>query len=331
MSKVPPPDAILRSLGDLSQPNTCWSAARSVCSTRSTAADGRASRTWPRRPWSRVRTLRILVDALVVTGWVERQGDEYRNGEVAATYLGGGDGPDLRPVLRLWDRVVYPQWAGIEESLTTGDATFGFEDFSPEQHRDFTLGVATLTGRSAHALATTYDFGPHRAVLDLGGGTGSFLQAILKAHPHLRATLVERPATAEIARRTLAVEPRVVEVVEADFVEDPIPNGHDAVLLANVIHLFSPQSNSALLARIRASVEPGARLLLVDFWTDDAHLEPAFAALMAGEFLIVSGEGDVYSVNEVAGWLRATGWEFTAHKPLAGAASLVVATAVGTR
>ena len=123
----------------------------------------------------------------------------------------------------------------------------------------------------------------------------------------------------------------MVEVVEADFVEDPIPNGHDAVLLANVIHLFSPQSNSALLARIRASVEPGARLLLVDFWTDDAHLEPAFAALMAGEFLIVSGEGDVYSVNEVAGWLRATGWEFTAHKPLAGAASLVVATAVGTR
>ena len=123
----------------------------------------------------------------------------------------------------------------------------------------------------------------------------------------------------------------MVEVVEADFVEDPIPNGHDAVLLANVIHLFSPQSNSALLGRIRAAVEPGTRLLLVDFWTDDAHLEPAFAALMAGEFLIVSGEGDVYSVEEVAGWLRAAGWEFTAHKPLAGAASLVVATAVGTR
>ena len=260
MSKVPPPDAILRSLGDLLATKYLL-----VGSTLGVfdALDGRrwtSLEDLAEKTLVPSRTLRILVDALVVTGWVERQGDEYRNGEVAATYLGGGDGPDLRPVLRLWDRVVYPQWAGIEELLTTGDATFGFEDFSPEQHRDFTLGVATLTGRSAHALATTYDFGPHRAVLDLGGGTGSFLQAILKAHPHLRATLVERPATAEIARRTLAVEPRVVEVVEADFVEDPIPNGHDAVLLANVIHLFSPQSNSALLARIRASVEPGARL-----------------------------------------------------------------------
>ncbi len=49
---------------------------------------------------------------------------------------------------------------------------------------------------------------------------------------------------------------------------------------------------------------------------------------MAGEFLIVTGEGDVYSVDEVTPWLRASGWQVLEHLPLAGAASLIVASAV---
>ena len=169
MSKVPPPDAILRSLGNLLATKyllvgSTLGVFDALDGRRWTSLEDLAEKTLVPR-----RTLRILVDALVVTGWVERQGDEYRNGEVAATYLGGGDGPDLRPVLRLWDRVVYPQWAGIEELLTTGDATFGFEDFSPEQHRDFTLGVATLTApvgaRAGYHLrfrATSRSSGPRR-------------------------------------------------------------------------------------------------------------------------------------------------------------------------
>ena len=275
------------------------------------------------------RTLRILADALVATGFLECTEGRYGNGELTAAFLSGGPGPGLRPIVRLWDQLVYPQWTRLEESIRTGRATCGFADFTAEQQCIFSLGVGALTAPSAEILATAYDFGRHGALLDLGGGTGSFLLAVLKRHPGLKATLVELPATAVLVREQLGQCPGGdrIAVIDGDILVDPIPPGHDAILLANVVHLFSPSHNRTLLGRIHSAVDPGTRLLLVDFWTDAAHTHPTFAALMAGEFLIVTGEGDVYSVDEVASWLRATGWQFLEHVPLAGAASLVIAAA----
>lgn len=73
---------------------------------------------------------------------------------------------------------------------------------------------------------------------------------------------------------------------------------------------------------------PGARLLIADMFTDPTHTDPLFAALMAGEFLLMSGEGDVYSMADVEGWLRETGWEPVTRQPLTGPMSLLVAEAI---
>jgi hypothetical protein len=51
------------------------------------------------------------------------------------------------------------------------------------------------------------------------------------------------------------------------------------------------------------------------------------AALMAGEFLITAGEGDVYSEEEAREWLEQTGWRFLGRTPLAGPNDLIVAEA----
>ncbi len=106
---------------------------------------------------------------------------------------------------------------------------------------------------------------------------------------------------------------------------DRFDRAADVVLFANVMHLFSPESNQALLRSARQSVTDGARLLLADFWTDETHTDPPFAALMAAEFLMFTGEGDVYSEGEVRGWMDETGWRALERKPLAGPQSLIVA------
>lgn len=134
---------------------------------------------------------------------------------------------------------------------------------------------------------------------------------------------------AVLARQQLGQTPVAgrVEVVEGDFSQDPIPEGHDVVLIANVIHLLSPEHTLELLRRTRERVADGARLLLVDFWTDVTHTHPTFAALMAGMFLLISAKGDVYSEEEVRGWLTQSGWQFLERKALAGPGSLMVAQA----
>src|SRR5438270_10098215 len=56
------------------------------------------------------RTVRISVDAMLSLGLLELQEDRYRNSPSAATFLSGASGPDLRPMLRFWDRISYPSW-----------------------------------------------------------------------------------------------------------------------------------------------------------------------------------------------------------------------------
>lgn len=275
------------------------------------------------------RTVRILADAMVALGFVDRQGDRYQNGSVAATFLSGQTPPaDLRPFLRFWNYISYPAWMQLEEAIRTGQKAPGYLDETDEKRsRIFSEGVQAITAGNAMALASTYDFSPHHRLLDLGGGTGSFLFAVLHSYGRLRATLFELPVVAAIARQHLVKTPfeGQVEVVQGDFFKDPISPGHDVVLIAQVMHVLSPEHNLELLRRTRERVPEGARLLLVDFWTDPTHTQPTFAALMAGEFLLVTGEGDVYSEEEVRGWLNESGWKFIERKPLAGPGSLIVA------
>jgi SAM-dependent methyltransferase len=276
------------------------------------------------------RTVRILADAMVTLGVVERQAQIYRNGAAAASFLSGRGTDDLRPFLRFFNRISYPTWLRLEEAVRSGQAQTRHGHFTPEEQRIFSEGIEAFTAGQARALASNYDFGRHRRVLDLGGGTGNFLVAVLRQHPHLRATLYELPTVVPVAQQRLASDPATsqVGVVGGDLFADPIPEGHDVAIVANVIHLFGPEQNCALLQRTRAVLPPGGRLLLVDWWTNPTHTEPPAAALVAGEFLVIAGEGDVYSEDEARGWLAETGWRFVERAPLAGAVSLIVAEAV---
>jgi len=81
--------------------------------------------------------------------------------------------------------------------------------------------------------------------------------------------------------------------------------------------------------REHAAARRGTRLLLSDMWTNLAHTEPRFAALMAGEFLVVGGNGEVYSIEQVRSWLDQKRWRLVEHKLLGRPASLVIAEATG--
>jgi hypothetical protein len=52
---------------------------------------------------------------------------------------------------------------------------------------------------------------------------------------------------------------------------------------------------------------------------------------MAGEYLMITGEGDVYSEEEARGWLQKSGWRAVERKPLAGPVSLLVAETAESR
>ena len=276
------------------------------------------------------RTLGIVAAAMVSLGLLEQDGSRYRNSETAEAFLADIPGRlDLRPILRYFDEIVYPRWEKFAEAIRTDQGQPQFSKFTTHQQQMFSAAVEVFSAPGAVALAGSYDFGRHHRLLDIAGGTGSFLIAMLQHHNALKGTLFELPGACAVARQRLANEPERsrIDVVEGDVFKDPLPGGHDVVLIANVVHVFSAAHNIELMRKIRAHVMPGARLLLVDLWTDPSHSQPSAAALMSGQFLLTSGEGQVYSEQEADEWLAQTRWKKLERKTLPGPASCIIAEA----
>lgn len=285
-----------------------------------TTVEGLAARTGLTR-----RAARISADAMVGLGLLEREGDIYRNSGVAATFLAGQSPADLRPFLRFWDMISYPAWGNLAAALATGPTAEVF-DLDDELQKVVSAGIESILAGPAAALPEVFDFTPHRRLLDIGGGTGSWTIPVVQNYPHLEATVLELPVPAAMARQRMAAAGLTsrVTAITGDAMAEELPAGHDVFLVANLVHYWAPETNQALLQRVRRAAEDGSRLLLADFWTDPTHTQPLQAALMAGEFAVHLKEGDVYSVEEVRGWLSEAGWRFIEHVPLAGPQSLIV-------
>ncbi len=276
------------------------------------------------------RTARISADAMVALGLLERYDDRYANSPVAATFLSGQTPADFRPLLRFWDRLSYPAWTDLAGALGRGGPAHEIFEIDDDLVPVMSAGIAAATAAACQALPSAASLPRASRVLDIGGGTGSWSVALAASDPDLTATVLEIPEVARVARDELRAASYAdrVDVRDGDVLVDDLPTGYDAFLVANLVHYFGPDTNRDILQRIREAASPGARLLVADFWTDPTHTQPLPAALMAGEFAIHVKDGDVYSVEEGAEWLGATGWRFTGHSPLAGPISLVTAEAV---
>jgi O-methyltransferase domain len=146
-----------------------------------------------------------------------------------------------------------------------GDQFFDHLRRHPEQEAAF---QASMTGRSeqeAGDVVAAYDFGGIGRLVDVGGGHGILLGAILRSAPDLQAVLVDQPAVVEQARRRLAAEGVAdrCQLVGGDFFAG-VPAGADAYVLSRVLHDWTDRDARRVLATCRAAMGPGSRLLVVE-------------------------------------------------------------------
>jgi O-methyltransferase domain/Dimerisation domain len=136
---------------------------------------------------------------------------------------------------------------------------------NPQDGVVFDAAMRTMAESYAAGIVNAYDFGRHRVVADIGGGTGTLLAAILRAYPTVQGILAEQPQVLRDAPQVLAaagVESRVA-LMECDFFVG-VPRGADAYVLLRVLHDWSDEDALRILRRVREAMEPSARLLIVD-------------------------------------------------------------------
>lgn len=152
---------------------------------------------------------------------------------------------------------------------------FAYLAANPETGKQFDEFL-TARSESAARLADVADLSAATTIVDVGGGQGTFLVALLRANPGLRGVLLELDRAVPGARAYLAdagVADRS-EVIGGDFFAS-VPAGADCYLLASVIHDWQDEPAGRLLGKVREAVPAGGLVLLVDpLLSDDDSPDP---------------------------------------------------------
>jgi hypothetical protein len=212
-------------------------------------------------------------------------------------------------------------WRGLEQSVRTGETAAGHvlgTDVWTYRQQHPKLGVAfdlAMESNSNHQVATLlpiFDFGRFATIVDVGGGTGFFLAAILSRHPGARGVLFDQPqvvAGAPAVLERAGVADRC-EVIGGDIFQ-AVPEHGDAYVLKSILHDWNDQDSLAILRTCRRAMTDGAALLVVerDLGGPNDRLENKLSDLN----MLTGPGGRERSQRDYAALLEAAGFEWVGY------------------
>lgn len=252
------------------------------------------------------RALEMLLDALAAQGLLVKEGGKWRTEPAVSPLLVEGEEGSVLPMVlhaaNLWNR-----WSELTRKVVPGKA--GPAD--PEFFAAFIGAMHVVAAPQADVIVAAVGAGGSRRLLDVGGASGTYTLAFLRANAGMTATLFDRPAVVEMARARLGaagVLPRVT-LAGGDFATDPLPPGHDLAFVSAILHQNSPRENLALYKRIHEALVPGGRVVIRDHVMQPDRTRPRAGALFAINMLVGTAGGGTYTLDEIAVGLTWAGFE----------------------
>jgi hypothetical protein len=210
-------------------------------------------------------------------------------------------------------------WGELFQTVRTGinrpEAMFGMQLFDfyarhPSESKIQADAMRALSTSHMNVLVEALPLRGYETIVDVGGGTGEFLAAILKKHPGARGILFDLPNVVEQAPTVLAparVSDRC-EVLAGSFF-DTVPDGGDVYLLKQIIHDWDDKRTVEILRACRASMTDRASLIVIERRIPEAIglgtvTEPFLADL---EMLVMTPGGRERTEGEVLGLFRQAG------------------------
>ncbi len=179
-----------------------------------------------------------------------------------------------------------------------------------EQVQAYSVLMADTQAMVAGEVLDAYLLNGHRKLLDVGGGEGVFLSAAGARYPNLDLLLFDLPAVAARAQKRFAAAGLAgrSQVTPGDFFMDQLPSGADVVSLVRVLHDHDDAFALAILHKIHAALPKGGTLLVAEPMSGTAGAEPIGDAYF-GFYLAAMGSGRPRTADEIAGFLRKTGFQ----------------------
>jgi hypothetical protein len=219
------------------------------------------------------QSLYRLLRALSSVGVFAEAGGAFRNTPASAKLMSAAPGSLRGFVMLVGGAECWRSWGELGHAIRTGqpafDHVFGEPLFeylakNPEPARVFDDAMAGRSAAEISALLAAYDFSNAGHLVDVGGGNGALLSAILDQYPQLSGTVFDLPHVTEAARaaRGEGEQPRLRYAGGSFFTDVPVAG--DTYLLKKVLHDWPDARAREILARCREAMAPDSRLLLIE-------------------------------------------------------------------
>jgi hypothetical protein len=234
-----------------------------------------------------------------------------------------GEAQSLRALARACLDQWYAPWGKLKHAVLTGETAFehlyGTDAWThrrsaPASGQCFHEAMSAVAAGMTAAIVAAYDFSPFATVVDVGGGDGTLLGALLRAHPRMRGILFDSLAAANASGR--------LEALKGDFFES-VPRGGDCYLLSRVIHDWKDQDAIRILRNTRAAMDFGHVLLVVERVMPTQS--PGTEAVLSDINMMVMNGGRERTLEDFRALLAAASFELCAAIPTISAVSILEA------
>lgn len=203
-----------------------------------------------------------------------------------------------------------------------GETLFQYFAAHPDDAAVANAGFTSGSAIDAPAVVAAYDFSQFEKIVDVGGGHGGMLHAILLANPKLRGVLADQPAVVAGAAvlRSGSIADRC-EIAGVDFFSS-VPEGADAYIMKWIIHDWNDVDSLRILKSCRRAIRPDGTLLIVDSVLKPPN-EPDPGKFMDMVMLAMASGGRERTEAEFSALLSQGGFSLTRVIPTSGALSII--------
>lgn len=191
---------------------------------------------------------------------------------------------------KVWGQTLYSVRTGKTGwSQVHGDEVFSYFAANSEASKIFDRAMTSLSNLAIKAVLEAYDFSEIETLVDVAGGHGRLLTAILDANPSVNGLLFDLPHVIEGAKENEQIKAAGsrCELKTGDFFVD-VPAGADAYIMKHIIHDWDDERALRILRNIKWAMKPSARVLLVEAVITPAN-EHDFGKLLDIEMLVSPG------------------------------------------
>jgi hypothetical protein len=281
------------------------------------------------------RSARDFLDTLVALGFLDRDGDSYRNTAETDLFLDRKKPSYVGGILEMANHRLYPFWAHLTEALRTGLPQNEFKSggpglfetlyADPARLKQFLAAMTGISRGANLAIARQFPWKDYGSFVDVGSAQGDLAVQIALANPHLHGTGFDLPEVAPIFEEYVQGNGLAdrLRFAPGSFFDHDLPKA-DVVTMGHILHDWDLPTKRLLVRKAFDALPKGGAFIVYEAIIDDERKANAFGLMMSLNMLIETPGGFDYTGTDCMGWMKEAGFSSTRVEHLVGPDSMVI-------